>query len=346
LKQEKCKTQLAIIILNWNSWNDTFECLTSLLESTFTDFKIFLVDNDSSDDSIVQILSWAKEKRGRINVHPYKLSDLHNTTLPNFKDTGNGDDIVLIKSPENMGFARGCNAGIRLAIQTGFKNIMLLNNDTTIDKECLKELMHFLDRHPEYDVITPKINHYLQRDRIWNCGGRLTWTGSRKYYCRDKIDNQKTEDGFRKITFITGCALMARTKIFHNYGLLSEKFFFGEEDYEFSRRMKKHSVHMAAVFPARVYHKIGRSLESITMENPLDKHIIFYLNRFIDLKQFYPRMYWSIWRWFALCYILPMLKLKYHTRIKELLHFGSLILTYSKERDGISSEDFFKLKSS
>jgi GT2 family glycosyltransferase len=355
LIQEKTKTELVICILNWNGWQDTIECLTSLLESTFMPFRILLIENGSTDNSLQMIQSWAdkhtphamrRKGNDRVNILSYDLAGLLGKTHPvDARITGEREDIILVKSTKNLGFARGSNAGIRIASQFGFKNILLLNNDTTVEKKCLETLMQFLRQHPEYDIITPKIYNFHKPDTIWNCGGKLTWTGSRKYYFRDRTDTRKTEDGYRDITFITGCALLVRTKIFQQYGLLSQKFFFGEEDYEFSRRMKKHSVKMAAVLPAKVFHKIGGSLENSATENPLDKHIIFYLNRFIDLKQFYPRVYWRIWRWFALCYILPMLKMKYSIGIKKLFHFGSFILTFSMKKNEVSADDFCTIQS-
>ena len=62
---------LAVIILNWNGWNDTCECLASLKQSTYQDFQIILIDNGSTDDSIEKIKSWANGELP-VSVGPFE----------------------------------------------------------------------------------------------------------------------------------------------------------------------------------------------------------------------------------------------------------------------------------
>ena len=343
--------ELAIIILNWNNGIDTCECIASLLENTHQNFKIILIDNGSSDDSIQYIQSWANGEQP-VSIGPKKTSAKNyniDFNILSLKEVQNSQyqlseslksKLLIIKSKNNMGFARGCNIGIQYAIQNHFKNILLLNNDTTVDKKCIETLID----HKQYIVITPKIYYYDKPNQIWNFGGKLTLNGSRKYYYQNKIDMNGHKEEVKEITFITGCALFAHTEIFEKHGLLSEKFFFGEEDYEFSLRMKKHRVKMVALSSAKVYHKIGLSSNTFFYNNSLAYIFVHYLNRYIDMKMHYPAFYWNIWKIISLFYILPMLIIKKHFAVKPLSQFTFLLITYSNNYNDVNKNLFNKIK--
>jgi len=350
------KRNLAIVILNWNKWQDTLECLASLTESTYQNFTTIVIDNGSIDNSVEKIRLWA---RGKISVSvgpfshepktkpfpiiEYNYSEIGKKQWNSLEDRMRGD-LVLIKSDSNLGFAKGTNIGIRHALKNNFEKILLLNNDTTVDSDCLKTLSEFLDKNKTYDVVTPKICYYKKPGKVANCGGRLTFTGSRKYFCLGVEKNKATKRGIKKITFVTGCALLARSSVFRNYGLLTEKFFFGEEDYEFSLRMKKNKVRMASVLSAKVYHKVSVSSETVFGQEKIASAFITLLNRYVDMKFYYRHFYWKIWRVASLGYILPMLKIKYDASIKTLFRFTQLLLKYSNNHSGISKDDFFRAK--
>ncbi|MBL7074160.1 glycosyltransferase family 2 protein [candidate division KSB1 bacterium] len=350
-------SDFAVIILNWNGWKDTLECLNSLTESTYQNFQIIVVDNGSTDNSLDIIRSWARgempvavgpfdssskiQERNLVEYDQSDIDDIHYSS--NLIHNSGKEDVVLIKNSSNLGFAGGNNVGIRYALKCNFDKVLLLNNDTTVDPECLRTLVEFLNHNKVYGVITPKIKYYYHPNLIWNCGGKLTIFGSRKYYYLNKKDD-KRGGGNKEITFITGCALMARASIFQQYGLLSELFFLGEEDYDFSLRMKKNGVRMAAVLSAKVYHKVGASRVLIFEQDVLAKAFVHHLNRFIHLKDYYPRAYWKIWRLASLVYILPMLKKRYNVSFAKLLRYTRLLLENSNSLVSVDKDVFINAK--
>ncbi len=345
--------KLAIIILNWNNWNDTCECMASLLENTYQNFQIILLDNGSNDDSIKYIQSWAKGRQ-LISIGPlksvakkykvdFKKFSLNEIQDKNYKLNTLRTRLLIIENNENIGFARGCNTGIRYALRNHFENILLLNNDTTVDKKCIEILIDFNNNNKQYAVLSPKIYYYDKPNQIWNFGGKLTLNGSRKYYCQNKIDTNNIKEEVKEITFITGCALFARTEIFEKYGLLSEKFFFGEEDYEFSLRMKNLRIKMAAIASAKVYHKIGLSSNIVFSENHTPYIFIGCLNRFLNMKSYYSFIYWNIWRVISLLYIFPMLIIKKHIPIDRSIQFIMLLMQYSNKFDKVDKKIFHKI---
>src|SRR5258708_21092867 len=91
------------------------------------------------------------------------------------------DSLVFIENGENLGFAKGNNAGIKFAESIGAEWVMLLNNDTVVSPEAFQELRRFLTSHPEFTAITAQVRYFKPNTRIQNCGGDLTYFGIRKY---------------------------------------------------------------------------------------------------------------------------------------------------------------------
>lgn len=93
---------VAIIIVNWNGKKYLKNCLESIKNQIYRDFDIFLVDNNSTDNSL-------KIAKG-----------YHN--------------ITIIRNDKNLGFAKGNNIGIKKALEKGYKFIVLVNYDTVADR--------------------------------------------------------------------------------------------------------------------------------------------------------------------------------------------------------------------
>ena len=95
-----------IVILNWNGWRLTLECLRSLQGLDYADTTIWVVDNGSTDDSLERL-----------------------------RDSGLAPRIL--ENGANLGFGAGCNPAIRRALAEGAEYVWLLNNDTCVDPGAL-----------------------------------------------------------------------------------------------------------------------------------------------------------------------------------------------------------------
>ena len=166
-----------------------------------------------------------------------------------------------------------------------------------------------MNLNPDWGACVPKIKYYDSPSTIWNAGGFLRPLGGRRYLYANEVDNQ-SYSGLRHITFATGCALAIRSEIVKEYGGLSEDFFFGEEDYEFSKRLFAKNVKMCAVLDAVVYHKVGISRAQLLDENTLAYDFTHHLNRLIHMKRYMSIFQWKIWRLGGLAYILFLLVVK------------------------------------
>lgn len=304
---------VTVIMLNWNSWRDTIECLESVLKIEYSNFNIILIDNNSQDDSFYQILSWLEGRFDEeiVTEFPHLVKPLVSKPILYQKfDVVDGSIITgdfsinikntklyLLNSNKNLGFAAATNVAIKFCQRHLFsKYYYLLNNDTVVESDVLANLVNVMESRHNIGAAQATIYHYKQPEVIANAGARIFFWGQTKYYKKIEKDEIKTVD------FVNGCALIIRSRVISDLGALSEKYFFGEEDFEFSMRLKKKGVKKVCIGASKVYHKIGVSADIYVENKKNRKFVIFALNRIIDMRNYYPIMIWYIWRLFALCY--------------------------------------------
>lgn len=302
-----------IIILNWHGADDTIACLYSLL-AVQGDFSVLVVDNGSADDSVARIGKWIQQNTDCLSVE-------------------------LLSLDKNYGFAVGNNKGIAYARKYNPDYFLLLNNDTEVTPDFLTRLVNFSECHAEYRVLTPKIHYFFDKNKIWNCGGKLSM-GFRKYYYAGQMDDAIKEKEYIPIGFVTGCALFFPPELLDSDGrLLTERFFFGEEDFEFSMRMETESVKMACVLDSVIFHKVGSSGSRMS---GLGKIYLHYLNRFVDIRLHKSRLFYFLW---ALVNI-PFCIKYFYKGSRSLLSSAKLLrclLSDAYKKQGVSREDFESL---
>ena len=302
---KELKNLIPLIILNWNGEYDSIACLKSIKESDNSQFLTVLVDNGSNESSINILTNGIKSIFSNILYLTKDQLNFSTDLINNFLLNNEVSDcIIFIKNEKNLGFAKGNNVGLKIGEIINCNWAMLLNNDTEIECNSLTNLLKFKKENPEIKAITPEIRFHHQKDKIWNCGGELTYFGSRKYLFANQSKPKKSEKGYSIISFITGCALLFQYKL---TGPLSEDFFFGEEDYEFSLRLKKNHMKMACTHNSIIYHKVGSSIKKTS--GSIGTIYLYYINRLINTRNYYSNLRWTITKLLAYLY-LPILFLK------------------------------------
>ena len=148
------------------------------------------------------------------------------------------------------------------------------------------------------------------------------------------------QHGFKRISFITGCASLFRTSLFKKAGFLSERFFFGEEDFELSQRLKRLGCKLACRYDAIIYHKVGSSINNAASGKIMAKTYIYYLNRFINLRYYWPKLLWRTWRFIYFFYIFLLLKLKHGVSWSNLWTLRNDLIKDSTNLDGVNRATF------
>jgi len=312
--------KVSIIILNWNSWRDTIECLESVLKINYPNFNIILIDNNSTNHSVKKIINWLDGKSAEDIktsfphlIEPYVEKPITyslNEIISGKLHIGGNKKHVPVKisfllSDTNLGFAVANNVAIKFGqdyLQS--KYFYLLNNDTVVEPDVLSYLVNAMENNSDIGAAQSTIYKYSNPQIIANAGAKIFPWAQTKYY---KSIDQHT---IRSVDFINGCAMFIRSSIISEYGTLSEKYFFGEEDFEYSLRLKKRKVRKVCVSDSIVYHKIGVSSLQYVNNKQNKKLLIFIMNRIIDMKVYYPIGTWRIWRIFALIYFYLIAVLK------------------------------------
>lgn len=223
--------RVSIILVNYNTTQDTIECIKSLQNIDYNNFDIIVVDNKSQQDEF------------------YKLD----------KFIKNIENCTLISSDKNGGFAYGNNIGIRLAKKRKSDYILLLNSDTEVEKDFLNYLVAAIEENIKSIAITiGKINYYYDKNKIWYGGGAINWSNyTGVHFGENQTDNGQC-DIKKEITFATGCAMLINTNINTDI-TLPEEYFMYYEDVDFCARLVNEGYKIIYEPKAVIYHKVGAS---------------------------------------------------------------------------------------
>jgi len=239
------KKKVATVVLNWNRWKDTISCLESLslVDTSFFDLEVLVVDNASNDDSIHKLEEYKKKF-----------------------------DFKLIKNPSNLGFAEGNNVGLRYAISKGFDYAMVLNNDTLVDRKIFSHLLSVFEDNRGVGVVSPKIyfakgfefhkGRYSNSDLgkvIWYAGGKVDWNNVMGINLGvDKVDQGQFEE-IKEVDFATGCSSIFSVPVLKKVGLYDKRYFMYFEDVDLSLRIKKAGYKVLFQPKGIVWHKVAQS---------------------------------------------------------------------------------------
>ncbi len=191
---------VSILILNWNGWEDTIECLESLYQINYPNYTVIVVDNDSKDDSVNKIKEYCKGEikveseffkyyPGNKPIEVYEFTEEETKGLKvdeEFLKSSSNEKLVLLVNSENYGFAEGNNIGIRYVLNTFNSDyILLLNNDTVVEENFLNSLVKVAENDAEIGILGPKIYYYDfqgKTDVIANLGGKIDLSKYPGYY--------------------------------------------------------------------------------------------------------------------------------------------------------------------
>jgi len=303
-----------IILVNYNGWKDTIECLESLLRSDYPNFQVIVVDNASMDDSMAHILSWAQGCQSP-SVGNHRLAYLTNPPLGkpisyvlyNFapgldavsQHKKSGDrPLILIQSGENRGFATGNNIGIHCAFDKNDADyIWLLNNDAVVEADALSALVKkagaYEKKRQKVGIIGAKLLYYDSPDKIQGVAGMYNkWLASSKHLGSFEVDcgQYDNEAVIDKMDYTIGASIFVFTDFIKDVGLMCEDYFLYFEEIDWALRGKAKGWQLGYCWQARVYHKEGRSAGT-DARRPQEKSAIAdyhsIRNRILFTKKFY-----------------------------------------------------------
>jgi len=290
-----------IIVLNWNRWRDTIECLESLLHLDYPDYTLIVCDNASPDDSLKRIAEWANGQLAAECVNPqvsYLISPPHRTPVPHQELTREAVEsslgthrfpLVLIQNGDNLGFAAGNNVGIRYALTNPkCQYCWILNNDTVVEPGALSAMVYLMQQRPDLGLCGSLNLDYGNSKVVLAQGGMRynRWTGRVPKvppYLVDDLDSRPA-----RMDYINGASTLASRNFLETVGLMEESYFLYFEELDWAMRAKgKFALGYAR--DSVIYHKEGATIgskrnrreRSLLSDQYLSRNRVLFTRRFV-----------------------------------------------------------------
>lgn len=290
-----------IIVLNWNGWRDTIECLESLLHLDYPDYTLVVCDNASSDDSLRRIAEWANGKLPAECTNPelsHLISPPHRSPVPYHELTqGEAESkasmarfpLVLIRNKANLGFAGGNNVGVRYALaDSKCQYCWILNNDTVVAPDALSAMVRLMQQRPEVGLCGSLTLSYSNPKLVQAQGGMTynSWTGRvpRVAACiAGDLDVRPA-----RMDYVNGASMLASRSFLDTIGLMEESYFLYFEELDWAMRAKEKFA-LGYARDSVIYHKegaaIGTNLDrrkrSLLAEQYLSRNRVLFTRRFL-----------------------------------------------------------------
>lgn len=221
--------KVGVVLVNWNGGDLTACCIESLLAMTVMPWRIVVFDNASTDGS----------------------PDLIASRFP---------DVLLMRREANVGFTGANNAGIQCLVELGADYIWVLNNDTTVERDCLEQFMRLDGSIDRLGAFGAKILHADPPNTIWYAGARLNPLTFRAPH--DGVGRPRSSGEVQpcEVDFVTGCSMLIPRRAIEQVGLFDHRYFAYNEDFDWCLRAKRHGLKLVYAPQAVVYHRVSASL--------------------------------------------------------------------------------------
>lgn len=234
---------LGIVILNYKTYEDAYNCIESIYATTKREFKIYIVDNNSPNDSYERLC----------------------------EKYANDDKVTVVKNPLNNGYSAGNNIGFRMAVKDGCKYILCSNSDVTYFDGTIDGLCEYLDNNPTCGVVGPKVLNvdgtiqnnnknildaktFLFRKKgirkLDFCG-----YGDKYFYANNDFDV-----AFSPAGMVSGCSFMLRSEALIDTDYFDENIFLYHEEDVLGAKLRAGGKYYVEFLPeVKIIHAGGQS---------------------------------------------------------------------------------------
>jgi GT2 family glycosyltransferase len=195
------------------------------------------------------------------------------------------DPFIVIRTGANLGYAGGNNVGLRFAEKRGdYDYVWILNNDTIVHREALKELISCAENH-KVGAAGSKLFYHDRPDTLHMAGGCriVPWMGNASMIGVNQRDGEKWDRSLAP-DYISGASLLVKKEVLENVGLMDEQYFLYWEDADWGIRMRKRGYGLLYCYRSTVWHKEGGTVGGITPQSDY----YWVRNGLIFMKKFYP----------------------------------------------------------
>lgn len=304
LQQKDCSiSRVYILILNWNGWKDTIECLESVFRLNYDNYRVIVCDNDSSDGSLEYIKAWADgsldvflDPSSALRIHSFppipKALKYRQYNRVEAEAGGCADDVdyplILIETGGNLGFAGGNNVGLRYCLaRDDFDHVWLLNNDTVVSQSALTDIISTMHHKPDTGICGSLLINYHQPSYIQAAGGAFDIRLARGTHIltgmpvTTPICDIELVD---RLSYTVGASMLVNQSFLKTVGLLCEDYFLYFEEIDWAMRARG-QYRLAIALNSHVYHKEGASIGQPRNNSPA--FYLYQLNRLRFTSRFF-----------------------------------------------------------
>lgn len=221
-----------IIVLNYKGKTDTLECINSILDMDYPNYRVILIDNHSLDGSEELFVSTYRDN----------------------------PQIHCIQTGKNIGYAGGNNVGIKYALEQNADYICILNNDVIVNKDTMGILVDFMEHNSDIGTVGPIICEYKDTMKVQSAGANVNrYKGEHSPSVPDKLREQ-LQDRIIDCDFITGACMLIKAELIRQIGMIPEEYFLCWEETEWCTKIKKSGKRVVCYGGTWVSHKGGASM--------------------------------------------------------------------------------------
>lgn len=289
--------KIGVITITYNSAHVIEPFLNCLLQQTHTNFILYIIDNDSTDNTI----------------------DL----VTNHKD----DRIIILSNTTNIGVAAGNNQGIIKAIEDQCDELLIINNDVEFEHTLIEKLSKQL-LVLNCSLIAPKMMYYPETNLIWWAGTKFN---KRDGYMTNHIGIQKEDTGqfdeIKKMDYAPTCCVLLKKEVIEDIGMMDEKYFAYYDDTDFFYRIYKNGKHQLYYYPfVHFYHKVG-GLSNMKKGNAKKfKFNSFYIHLITRNHVYYLKKQNTLYAWMNIFYFYFRMNLRFLFSGKYHLNWSTFSL--------------------
>jgi GT2 family glycosyltransferase len=222
---------VCVVVLNWNRWMDTVQCLDSLANLAYENVRVLVVDNFSSDRSVERILA----------SHP---------------------ETEILQTGANLGYGGGNNLGIKHSLASDAQYVWLLNNDSDVPHDCLRALVQVMEGCPQIGILAPAVcdtaTRQLEPEREFP-----PYVKRRYSQTQPALSTCDGELAIQVVDYVSGSCMLIRRAALVDLGGFDLRYFHFYEDVDLCWRAWSLGWPVARTWSCTVQHRTGSSTSGL-----------------------------------------------------------------------------------
>lgn len=221
-----------LLILNYRGYEDTCECIQSVLAIEYMNYRLLVIDNNSEDGSYEKL----KKKF---------------------------TDIEIIQTEKNSGYAGGNNVGIEYALEQGAEYIAILNNDVCVEKHFLNIIIQEMEDNRNIAISGPAVCEW-NSDIVQSAGAMVNLYNAEVELLYSGINYSGMQKEKIICDYVSGACLMVRASLINEIGKMPEMYFLFYEETDWCLQAAKKGYEVCCIPSVRIWHKESASVSKVS----------------------------------------------------------------------------------